>query len=328
MRASIHTAGLLLTCLALPAQSLVRVTPTADVTVDSARPATNLGSDLELSFGETTTSTAPAAGLRRAYLRFDLTPALRRGEVPVRVTLLWFQSRSNVQGCNTVSVHAALDAWSESALTWTNQPAHDPAVAGMACVGDMQSPGFKAFHITELAHRWLDRSLPNHGLVLRELDEAPGGPSRPGFGHSREFPIGALQPHLEFEFATTIGVGCAAAAPEPTLGFGSGSARVGDTLELRARGFTLQSNVVILLGLTPRPSPLSLAPIGLPHCSLNVFAELQGAVATPTSGVTTRGLRIPGYASLSGRSIFAQCVAVTPGSALELTNGLEIPLHD
>jgi hypothetical protein len=79
----------------------------------------------------------------------------------------------------TVNVHAVTAAWSEATVTFTRfNNAFNPAVEA-AFVASAGTFGHTPCDLTGLVQAWVDGSLPNDGVLLREL-----GPNRHSFRSS------------------------------------------------------------------------------------------------------------------------------------------------
>lgn len=90
----------------------------ADASVRQASSTSNYGS------GTTDTIATAAAANRRLYLRFDLTqcsPVIPAGAT-VRLATLRLYASALPATCRKVDLFAATAAWSETRLTWANQP--------------------------------------------------------------------------------------------------------------------------------------------------------------------------------------------------------------
>ncbi len=312
---------------AVSAQTSIVLTPFADATTDSSQPTVNFGTSPELDFGKQF-AYAPnfTVWFARGHVEFDPSPFVGIG-VPTRATFHWYQSQSNAAGCLDVSLHRVTGGWSETTITWQNQPPYDPAEISRACVGDSFALGWKAFDVTSLVRSWLDGTVVDYSFVIKDPNESTAGAARPGLGHSREYANAALRPYLEIEFATSFGTGCTTHATQPFLAVAGGSAIMGETLELGLGQLEPGSLSVVFFGLgntmwNATPLPLSLASIGYPNCELLVEPGV-GVLAGIAPGTTaTLPVVVPTSAAYSGLPLFAQAFAFTQAGSLEATNGL------
>jgi hypothetical protein len=89
-----------------------------DANVRQGSPTTNFGT-------VTSTNVSSGSGInQRAYLRFDLTtcvPAIPSGAV-VRLATLRLYLTGVPAACRTIDVYAATASWTETGITWNNQP--------------------------------------------------------------------------------------------------------------------------------------------------------------------------------------------------------------
>ncbi len=106
-------------CLALCGQaSAASLSPTDDAYVLSKYPTTVTGNSETFSIGATA-----ASGYIRTFLKFDLT-----GYTNIESATLWLYNFYGATGTPvTVSVYSASNAWSETTLTYNNQPAYSGA---------------------------------------------------------------------------------------------------------------------------------------------------------------------------------------------------------
>lgn len=330
---SLPCCSLLVAVLAAsaPAQTL-RLGPVADATTDQSQPSVNFGSSAELSFGKNYRSSPTfQVWFLRGHVQFDVTPIVATGRMPVRALFHWYQSRSSAAGCLDVTLHRVLAPWSESTVTWLNQPAHDPIALTRACVGDSFANGWKTFDVTGLVQAWLSGGT-NYGFVIRDPTERTAGAARPGFGHSRETASAALAPYLEVEFTDRFGGGCSGRGAIPALDLVVGQARIGGWMTVQAAPLLPNTVPGMLFGTSNstwggRSLPLSLAFAGLPGCDLLVAPDIAVLFPTSASGFFYLTLTWPNDPSLDGQRLYMQAVAVPPSSSVELTNGVGFTFH-
>lgn len=158
----------------------VTVDPTAtinaqdDCFISSSAPTTVKCAE-ELEVG---TDTGDAAATdERALLRFDVAAAIPREALVASANLnLWAWSRRTTTAM-TVSAHRLTKPWVNGAVTWNKYDAtnswttaggdFDPtAAASNSTVGDGVGKWY-AWHPSELVQSWVDRSVDNHGLILK-----------------------------------------------------------------------------------------------------------------------------------------------------------------
>lgn len=321
----------LLSLAPLAAQpSVMRLVAVADASADADQPTVNFGSATIVTSGKTYVSTPTfRVWMTRGHYQFDLSP-LAGLPLPDRVRLRLYQEQSSAAGCLDVTLHRVTAPWTESTLTWQNKPSHDPAVVARVCVGDSFDPGFKDFDVTALVHDWLNGTVPNHGLVVRDPTESTAGAARPLHATSREGANAAQHPHLEVAWGTLpFGNGCGTSANVPTLDLNSGSPSLGGTYELITRNLTRQSAVVHLLGGSDStwngvPLPLNLGFLGYPACDLLVAPDAMLPGTTNTRGEATLAIQVPNVPFLRGRSIYHQTIGVSSTLVLSFSNGFRV----
>lgn len=135
-----------------------------DAKVTMSAPDTNIGDGEWLSAGYNTADTC------RAYLQFSLN-LLPENAVITSANLglvYWYTISAAIAPIGVYNVEAA---WSESAVTWNNQPAFATTVEYAVNVPAGETDGFLYWHIGELVRGWWDGTIPNYGLVLKDTDE-------------------------------------------------------------------------------------------------------------------------------------------------------------
>jgi hypothetical protein len=305
--------------------------PVADATTKSNQPAANFGADVELGFGKDGTITPSGIWYLRGHIQFDLTPVLGLG-VPQRARLFWYQSRSTAAGCLDVTLHRVTAPWSESAITWSNQPAHDATVSARTCVGDSFSLGWKQFDVTALAQGWLNGTWPNFGMVIRDPSETAAGAWRPGFGHSRESASMLLRPYLEFDFGSSFGSGCATLGSPPVAAFAGGAPHTGGTFLVRTQTLVPGSLPGAAFGNSntqwgSTPLPLNLGVYGFPGCSLLVAPTAVATFPPLAQSTFDMNLSVPNNTALAGLAVYLQTVAFGPAGSFHLSNGLGVRIY-
>ncbi|SET18305.1 DNRLRE domain-containing protein [Nonomuraea wenchangensis] len=113
--------------------------------------------------------------VERAYLKFD-TAALTNVNVSAATLNM---RRTEAYGCGDaqsgIKAQRVTAAWTDTALTWENQPG--TTTAGEAVANDTATcgaPGTMSWNLAAMAQAWASGSA-NHGLMLRGVDETLDG---------------------------------------------------------------------------------------------------------------------------------------------------------
>jgi hypothetical protein len=158
------------TATATPAPTLHEQTliAIADSWVDGSNPAsTSGGSDTKLLVVD---YSSPRTA--RSFLEFDLS------SIPSSATVSEATLHLFYDGCDfgpdevDVGVYEVMGSWTESTLSWNTQPsfvwvAED--VISLGCAG--ATDAYVQWDITGLAQDWVSGSAPNHGMVVKAIDE-------------------------------------------------------------------------------------------------------------------------------------------------------------
>ena len=145
-----------------------------DCFISSSAPTTTKCAE-ELEVG-TDTGDAPTTD-ERALLRFDVATAIPREAIVASANLnLWAWSRRTTSTM-TVSAHRLTKPWVNGAVTWSKYDATNSwttaggdfdatAAASNSSVGDGTAKWY-TWYPSELVQGWVDRSVDNHGLILK-----------------------------------------------------------------------------------------------------------------------------------------------------------------
>jgi hypothetical protein len=151
--------------------SVATASSAADSWISESSPSSNYGSDSIMKVD------SKAGGDARALLRFNL-PALPAGCEVVQATLRLY-SGSYKDGRTLEAVGLAA-GWTESLVTWGNQPATSGAVATTLVSGGV--PAWREWTVTGQVAAMYQSG--NYGFLIRDSSENGGG-NEQGF-HSRE----------------------------------------------------------------------------------------------------------------------------------------------
>ncbi|MFC5833981.1 DNRLRE domain-containing protein [Nonomuraea insulae] len=158
-----------------------------DVSIVSTAPTTNYYYDLRLMVGRSGTS------VNRSLVQFDLAGVVPAGTVIDKAELgLYYDQTLTATGTTAVPLEAraVTSAWEESTATWNSINAAMGEVAGTATYQPPQASLWHAYPMTGLVRGWVDGSKPNHGVMVKAVNEsvAGGGPSYTGGEYGAGFP--------------------------------------------------------------------------------------------------------------------------------------------
>jgi hypothetical protein len=142
---------------------------------------------------------ADSAGQRyRTYIQFDLSSIPATAvvtEADMGLYYCW-----NVPGAvaEPVGVYKVTSSWSESLLTWNNQPAVNATVQATVTIPASATGGFVNWTISGLAQNWVSSTVANHGVMLRQTDDSTYG-GRKEF-YSSDWTDAAMRPKLAITY--------------------------------------------------------------------------------------------------------------------------------
>ena len=136
-----------------------------DAFVCNSYPDWNFGNHSNIVAGSRET------GTYRAYLQFNLATIPDGAVVKVaRLGLCYIDNKPEVAG--SIGVYAVEGSWNENDISWDNQP---PCASTPDCVYNVPSSAGLAFvywDISDLVQGWLDGSIPNYGMMLKNPEES------------------------------------------------------------------------------------------------------------------------------------------------------------
>jgi hypothetical protein len=143
-----------------------------DTWVGENEPTTNHGNQTYLYFGGW-------GGFEfRLYIQFDLSSFSSSTNVET-AQLDFFMGSQNGEMVYNYSVFRVTEAWSETGLTWNNQPLHAPLEAAFFSGLDWQG-GIGLWHsitgLDGLVDFWIDNPSENFGLVIMPTSTFYGHP--------------------------------------------------------------------------------------------------------------------------------------------------------
>src|SRR5580704_5163202 len=170
---------------------LAQAPPSADTFVSSAYGKTNFGSVGTMNVGPGSTS----------YAQFNLS-GIPSGSIVTKATLRLYVDLVISNG--TFDVYQVNKSWSESALTYNNQPLPLGASATGGHPVSITSSSFNQFlliDVTSLVQGWVGGTIPNYGVALA----LPSGSAANFYLDSKESLLTANGPELEIALAGAAG---------------------------------------------------------------------------------------------------------------------------
>lgn len=152
-----------------------------DTTSETLQPGPSGGIDANVSEVNPTqnyeTSTILNAGngssdyTYRSYLKFDIS-SIPSAAVIVSATISLYQYNGTLvqESTATIGVHQVTSNWTESAVTWNNQPTHD-ATAEDTNNCNATVDGWYDWDVTTLFSDWHSGAASNYGVVVRQGGE-------------------------------------------------------------------------------------------------------------------------------------------------------------
>jgi hypothetical protein len=136
-----------------------------DAYVYEAASGSNYGSSSILFAGAST------AGARlRSYLQFDLIGIPSTAVVTnADLGLYYFFTSGAV--ATPIGAYRVTGTWTEGGITWNNQPTSAATQVYTRTVPASATNAFLYWDIDSLVQGWIDGSIPNQGVMLRDIDE-------------------------------------------------------------------------------------------------------------------------------------------------------------
>ena len=136
--------------------------------IDAETPSTNHAGGAIVVTGRSPYGTHEPA---RTLQQFSLAGI--SGDVVSAILRMYLEDTSALPGTypseRPIGVHEVTEAWDDDTATWANQPAHDPVAQAVAYV--TQSNWYE-WDVTALVQGWMADPSSNHGLLLKDGDEA------------------------------------------------------------------------------------------------------------------------------------------------------------
>ena len=137
-----------------------------DTYVYLGAPNDNFGSDAYLFAG-----VAAVEEACRSYLQFDLS-SIPDTAVVIDAQLALFYVNSVGSGPAPIGAYRVTGVWDEDTMDWGGQPESADTPEDINSVPDIVAHDWEYWDLGDLVQGWLDGSVPNHGVVLKDTDEA------------------------------------------------------------------------------------------------------------------------------------------------------------
>ncbi len=151
-----------------PAQT-VTIQPGPDVSMDAhveeVIPDGNLGLSETIWIGEW-----PGGQRNRAYLQFDLSSIPTTAVVLKAELSLYYHNSSAAQPVD-IGAYEVTSSWNDGTITWNVQPTSASTPEYVRKVQATATDYFISWYIDDLVQGWIDGSIANYGVVLRDTDE-------------------------------------------------------------------------------------------------------------------------------------------------------------
>jgi len=135
-----------------------------DTFVNSLSPDTNWGSYFMCDVGNTTTA------IVRSYIQFDLSSVPENARV-VDADLQLYQYQTFGTEDFIVDLRKVTSEWQEGTINWNSQPTYSTEVEYSSTI-TIGAVTWKFCDIDDLVQGWLDGTITNFGMVLKDTDES------------------------------------------------------------------------------------------------------------------------------------------------------------
>ncbi|MCJ7620847.1 MAG: DNRLRE domain-containing protein [Anaerolineae bacterium] len=200
-------------------------------TFDSVADACVLQGYATTNFGSTTDMWAgyddylsPDGKIARSLIRFNLSAIPTGTSVNSAVLGVYLVSSYDFPDkTRTITTYRIASGWSESTVTWNNQPSFSTAY-GSAPVTD-SAWGWYSFDVTNLVRGWINGTIPNNGVMLRGPEWSGSDSSWKGFSTREDI----YPPRLVITY-TGSGASSEAQIGSESLGIGEPARTIVETL--------------------------------------------------------------------------------------------------
>ncbi|MBN1971798.1 MAG: DNRLRE domain-containing protein [Candidatus Delongbacteria bacterium] len=138
-----------------------------DSMVVSQLPDTNYADNQYFSLGNLSASV-----FLRGHLQFDVS-SIPTDAVIVHADLKLYQYQTIGTEGFIIGLHQVNESWEESVITWNNQPDYLPSPESIVTI-TVGATTWLSWDITALLQGWVDGSISNYGILLKDTDEPLG----------------------------------------------------------------------------------------------------------------------------------------------------------
>ena len=131
-----------------------------------ADPAINKGSEIDIYAGADAVNR-----LLRSYLQFDLSTISSTAAITSAELGLYY-ANTGIELNASIGAYRVDTGWEEGVITWLAQPNSASTPVDVNAVPAVVTGDFVEWDITDLVQGWIDGSVANYGVLLRDTDEA------------------------------------------------------------------------------------------------------------------------------------------------------------
>ena len=110
----------------------------------------------------------------RLYIQFDMSGIPSTAIVTSADLGLYYHNNSGGATQGSVGAHRVTGSWSETTITWNDQPNSASTAVDVRSVPAAATNSFRYWYIDDLVQGWIDGSMTNRGVMLKDTDEATG----------------------------------------------------------------------------------------------------------------------------------------------------------
>jgi hypothetical protein len=108
----------------------------------------------------------------RGYLQFDVS-SIPIEAVIINAELKLYQYQTIVLVVFIIGLHQVTESWDENLITWNNQPDYSPSPESTVTI-TVGAETWLSWSVSSLLEGWLEGSINNHGVLLKDTDEPMG----------------------------------------------------------------------------------------------------------------------------------------------------------